>query len=138
MSTQLVVFRVGNEEYAIPIEQVKEIINYVPVTQLPGAPACFSGIIDVRGKIVPVVNFAVTLGLIAKQETKQIVIVEADGKDIGLTVDMVTEVIQAVPENFSNLESLGGETHVKTVYKLQNRIILLLDITEFLQITTAA
>lgn len=133
MNMQLVAFKVGREEYAIPIEQVREIISYVPITMLPETPAYFQGIIDVRGKIIPVVNFAAKLGLHTEQEAKQIVIVETQGKEIGLTVDIVTEVIQAVSEHFADLDSLSGKTTVKKAYKLQNRIILVLDVADFLQ-----
>lgn len=137
MNMQLVAFKAGQEEYAIPIEQVREIISYVPVTMLPETPAYFQGIINVRGKIIPVVNFAAKLGLTSEQEVKQIVIVETQGKEIGLTVDIVTEVIQAASENFAELGSLSGKTTVKTAYKLENRIILVLDIADFLQYTAA-
>ena len=91
--SQLVVFKIGLWEYAIPIASVREIMNYVPVTKLPETPAYVEGIINVRGKIVPVVNFAKKMGLVSGRESRQIVIVETQDKEIGLTVDNVTEVI---------------------------------------------
>lgn len=130
---QLVAFRLGREEYAIPVDRVREIINYIPVTKLPEAPPYLEGIIDVRGKIVPVVNFSVKAGLSVEQGAKQIVIVEAQNKEIGLTVDTVTEVIQAVQENFCHIDSVNGAGQsAKIVYKLQDRIIILLDLEKVL------
>lgn len=137
MSMQLVVFRLNSEEYAILIEKVREIINYLPVTRLPGAPAFFEGVINVRGKIVPVVDFAAKMSLPATGEAnKQIVIVQTQDKEVGLTVDAVTEVIQTVPENFASVDAIetGGHS-MRKVYKFHDRIIIMLDIE---QILTAA
>lgn len=128
---QLVVFKIGNEEYAIPIEQVKEIIDYLPVTRLPDTPAYFEGIIDVRGKIIPIINLAAKIGGITDETTRQIVIVDIQNKAVGLTVDTVTEVVHAAGDNFEDLESVGlSIQNTKTVCKLQNRIIILLDVEE--------
>lgn len=134
MSTvQMVVFGLGQEQYAIPIEQVREIINYVPVTKLPDSPNYFEGIINVRGKIVSVVDFATKLGIRLDQEGKQIVIVEVLDKEIGLTVDMVTEVIQIDSESYAAIDVVNGEGQdVQNVCKFQDRIIILLDIKKIL------
>lgn len=132
MSMQLVVFRLCREEYAVLIEKVREIINYLPVTRLPGTPAYFEGVINVRGKNVPVIDFAAKLGLRAAEEAnKQIVIVETRNKEVGLTVDTVTEVIQTAPENFASVEAAetGGQS-LRKVYKFHDRIIILLDIEQ--------
>ncbi len=132
MSMQLVVFRLCGEEYAVLIEKVREIINYLPVTRLPGTPAYFEGVINVRGKIVPVIGFAAKLGLPAAEEAnKQIVIVETRNKEVGLTVDTVTEVIQTMPENFASVEAAEPDGQsLKKVYRFHDRIIILLDIEQ--------
>lgn len=130
----MVVFRLGDEEYAIMIEKVREIINYVPVTRLPKVPAYFEGVINVRGKIVPVVDFAAKMGLpVQVRVNRQIVIVETADKAIGLTVDAVTEVIQTTPENFARVDSAeaGGENH-REVYNHHDRVIILFDIEQVL------
>ena len=130
---QLVAFRIGREEYAIPIEQVREIINYMPVTRLPETPAYFKGIINVRGKIIPVVDSAARLDLVTDLAAKQIVIVETGDKEVGLTVDTVTEVIQTADGNFSRVESVGNDGQkIRTVYNLPGRIIILLDLEQLL------
>lgn len=132
MSMQLVVFHLCREEYAILIEKVREIINYLPVTRGAGTPAFSEGVIIVRGKIVPVIDFAAKMGLPDVNEAnKQIVIVETRNKEVGLTVDMVTEVIQTVPENFASVEDAetGGQS-LRKVYKFHDRIITLLDIEQ--------
>ncbi len=139
MSRQLVVFRLNDEEYAIMIDRVREIINYVPVTRMPGAPMYFEGVINVRGKIVPVVDFAAKMGLAAKEQaSRQIVIVETMNKEVGLTVDMVTEVIQTMPENFACVDAEAGGHGLRKVYTFHDRIIILLDIEQMLSGTEMA
>lgn len=140
MSMQLVVFRLSDEEYAIMVDRVREIINYVPVTRLPGAPTYFEGVINVRGKIVPVVDFAAKMGLPAQEQLgRQIVIVETLNKEVGLTVDAVTEVIQTVPENFASVDSAETGIHsLRKVYRFHDRIIILLDIAQLLSGTEVA
>lgn len=131
---QLVVFRLYDEEYAVMIERVREIINYVPVTRLPGAPTYSEGIINIRGKIVPVADFAAKMGLPAKgQASRQIVIVETMGKEVGLTVDAVTEVIQTTAENFASVDPADAGSHsFRKVYKFHDRTIIMLDIEQVL------
>lgn len=133
MNMQLVVFKIDCAEYALPIERVKEIINYVPVTRLPGTPTYLEGIINVRGKIVPVVNFALKMELSSEQASKQIVIVESQEKTVGLTVDTVTEVVHAADNQLTRLDSANVETETpSTVCMIQNRIIILLDLEKIL------
>jgi len=133
VSKQLVVFSLDREEFALPIETVREIINYVPVTKLPDAPHHVEGVINVRGKIVTVVDFAAALGLALSQPAKQIIIVEFAGQDIGLTVGQVTEVLRAAEENFCDVGVLGEDVeYARGVYKCDDRIILLIDLEKSL------
>ncbi len=130
MSMQMVVFRLCREEYAILVDKVREIINYLPVSKLPGTPAYFEGVINVRGKVVPVVDFAAKMGLPAITDVnRQIVIVETRNTEVGLTVDTVTEVVQTMPENFVSMEPAEtGSQNLRKAYKFHDRVIILLDI----------
>lgn len=129
MSEQVVVFRLGDEEYAVPIEQVREIINYIPVTKLPNTPDYYEGIINVRGKLIPVINFSAKLGFVERQCIRQIVILETEGNEIGITVDAVTEVLKTADDKFSSIVMNHEETNkVNTVYNSGERIIIILDI----------
>ena len=96
MSTeQLVVFQLANEEYALPISQVREIIQYKDVTRLPHTSEYMEGIINLRGKVIPVIDLALKLSLqTEKTLNKKVLIVEATEKDIGIVVDEVKEVIR--------------------------------------------
>src|SRR3954470_6039103 len=94
MQQQLVVFSLGTEEYGLPITQVQEIIRYVEPRTIPSAYASVRGVINLRGKIIPVCDLKQRLGLDdhAGAEAK-IVIVEARTGAAGLIVDEVDEVV---------------------------------------------
>src|SRR4051794_41229935 len=91
---QLVVFSLGEEEYALPIEQVQEIIRFAEPRAVASDAPWIRGVISLRGKIVPVCDLAARLGLAAERaENAKIVIVETVGATAGVIVDDVEEVL---------------------------------------------
>src|SRR5437870_9968302 len=91
---QLVVFSLGEEEYALPITQVQEIIRYTEPRAVASEAAWIRGVISLRGKIVPVCDLAARLGLSTElADNAKIVIVETDGGTAGVIVDEVEEVL---------------------------------------------
>ncbi|MDX2194573.1 MAG: chemotaxis protein CheW [Gemmatimonadales bacterium] len=95
---QFVTFLVGEEEFAVPIGQVREIDRCQRVTDVPGAPPHVRGVTNLRGEIVPVVDARATLGLPpqAPDERSRILILDAGGDALGVLVDAVREV-RALP-----------------------------------------
>jgi purine-binding chemotaxis protein CheW len=127
---QFVVFRLGREEYAIPIAQVKEIIRYNGATRLPNVPICMEGIINLRGKVLPVIDLAIKFALPPEKiATRQILIVEAAGQEVGLLVDVVTEVLRLEE---TAIEPANGIAHsnefIKAIGKMDNRLLIILDL----------
>ena len=92
---QLVVFELGDERYGLDIATVYEIIRHQPVTAVPQAPAFVEGVINLRGRIIPVVDLRRRFGMMAGSLTKasRIVVCEAAGTRVGLVVDGVSEVL---------------------------------------------
>lgn len=134
---QFIAFRLGSEEFAIPIGDVREIIRYGPVTPVPGARAEVQGVINVRGEIAAVVDLRVRFGLPSKPgaEPKHLVIT-ARGKDlIALMVDEVSEVLRVAPDEIRRPPptvgqiALGGVSGVVT---RDGRLIVLLDLAKCL------
>lgn len=129
-SEQLVVFRLDNEEYAVSIAQVKEIIRYGGATRLPDTSEHLEGIINLRGKVIPVVDLAKRFGL-AREKTDgiQAVIVEASGREVGVVVDEVTEVLR-IEE--SAIEPARAVRHagdfLRGIGKLEERLLIILDL----------
>src|SRR3954466_9479295 len=93
---QFVGFRIGNENYAIEITKIQEIILMKPITRLPQVPDSIEGLINLRGTVIPIINLRKRFGLPARpfdDETRTIVVTVQD-RTVGCIVDEVTQVMQ--------------------------------------------
>lgn len=127
---QLVAFRLGREEYAISISQVKEIVRYSGATKLPNTPTHMEGIINLRSNVIPVVNLAKRFDLPAEEvKAKQVVILETAGLEVGVIVDEVTEVLMIEEENMEPAPMMDQqEAFFRGIGKLGDRLMLILDL----------
>ncbi len=136
---QLVSFVIENEEFGIDILTVQEIIRHVDITRVPNAPSFVEGVINLRGHIVPVVDLRKRFGLPSRTPDKdtRIVVVELDNRVVGFVLDAVKEVTRvdrSVIEPAPDL-TLGIDTHyIKGVAKLEDRLLILLDLSEVLSV----
>jgi purine-binding chemotaxis protein CheW len=135
---QLVAFRLGNETYAVDIQQVQEIIRMQRITAVPGAPFFVEGVINLRGRIIPVIDLRKRLGLPPGEETDEvrIVVVEVPPHKVGMIVDAVEEVLRLSTENIeapSSLVASVDEQYLKGVGKTEDRLVVLLDLKEVLK-----
>jgi len=133
---QLVTFRLANEEYGLPITKVREINRLVPVTKLPQTPSFMEGIINLRGRIIPVIDLRkrFEMPITAHDDDARIIIVDISGQIVGVTVDAVTEVIRL---NTGNIEPSPATVAVNSQYiegvgKIDDRLIILLNIDKVL------
>lgn len=99
--TEYVAFRIGEEEYCIEITLVREIRRWTSATKLPHSPPYLTGVVNLRGAVVPVVDFSARLGGPKTETTERhtIIIVESDGQTIGLLVDAVSDILAAGEEH---------------------------------------
>lgn len=106
----LVGFRVGDVAYAVPINQVKEIVNPLPLTELPHAPPTIAGVADHRGEVVPVVDLRLRFDLpsLADPRKAKWILVEVESKTVGLVVDRVTDVFGTGGTDLKPPPKLGG------------------------------
>lgn len=127
---QLVVFRLGKEEYAVSIAQVKEIILYKGATKIPNAPEYMEGIINLRGKVIPVIELAARFGVGVKNGLeRRVVIVETAGQEVGIVVDEVTEVIRLQQTAIEPAPAMTGNSdYVRGIGKENDRLLILLDL----------
>jgi purine-binding chemotaxis protein CheW len=124
---QLVVFTLGSEDYGLPITTVQEIIRYERPRTIPSAPPSVRGVINLRGKIVPVVDLKSCMQLPGDElEESKIVIVEAGAITAGVIVDDVSEVI-TVEEDTLEPVPAAGAGYISAVAKVGDRLLLLLD-----------
>ncbi len=136
---QLVVFNMAKEQYGVGIGSVHEIVKVPDITEVPDAPAYLVGVINLRGKIVPVVDLRKRLNLVSAERTKssRVLITENGGKLLGLLVDAVSEVLKVQPEAVEPppdmITSIGVE-YITGVAKVETRLIILLDLARVLSI----
>ena len=123
---QLVVFTLGTEHYALPIQQVHEIIRYSEPRSVASRAEWVRGVISLRGRIVPVYDLAARLGLASEltDETK-IVIVEAGSETAGVIVDGVEEVLTVEDENLQDAPG-ADSTLIDSIAKIGTRLVVLL------------
>ena len=124
---QLVVFELCAEQYGLPIEQVQEIIRYSSPRHVSTSSAWIEGVINLRGKIVPVWSLASRLGVTnGDLQGSNIVIVESPEGTIGLIVDHVTEVLTIDAGQIESTPS-ASDPAVSEIAKLDGRLVILLD-----------
>ncbi len=134
---QLVIFELANEVYGVDISRVQEIIRMTTITQLPRAPEFVEGVINLRGKVIPVVDLDKRFGLEMTERTKssRIVVVDVGEHTIGMVVDAVSEVLR-VPadavEPPSPVVTTIESDYIRGIAKLESRLIILLDLDKVL------
>jgi purine-binding chemotaxis protein CheW len=137
---QLVSFNIGEEEFGVDILQVQEINRMLDVTRVPNAPEYVDGVINLRGKVIPIIDLRRRLGMERKEHDKntRIVVVEVNDKVVGFVVDAVREVLR-IPRSVTEPPPsiVGGvhEEYITAVGKLDDRLLILLDLEKVLATT---
>lgn len=146
---QYLTFLLGGEAYAIGILNIKEIIDYGDLTEVPMMPGFIRGVINLRGRVVPVVDLSARFGRETTQVAKRtgIVIVETTGlpgseqegvaQDIGIIVDAVNEVVDIGSKDIEPAPSFGARIRpdfINGMAKQNNRFIILLNVNRVLSI----
>ena len=134
---QLVVFDEADEGNGVDIGSVREIIRKKDITQVPRTPEFGEGVINLRGKVIPVVDLRKRFGFPEADATKdtRIVVVDIGGQDIGVVVDAVTEVLRIgadAVEPPSSVITTADSEYLLGIAKLETRLIILLDLQQAL------
>lgn len=140
---QLVSFNIGDEEFGVDILKVQEINRMVEITKVPQAPHYVEGVINLRGKVIPIVDLRKRFNLEVKEYDKntRIVVVDIEGAIIGMVVDSVSEVlrlpsdtIEPPPEIVTGVNS----EYIKGVAKLEDRLLIFLDLSRVVDVNEVA
>ncbi len=134
---QLVSFKVGEEEFGVDILKVQEINKMTLITRVPNAPDFVEGVINLRGRVIPIVDLRKRLGMPEKQHDKntRIIVVEIVSKTIGFVVDAVSEVLRIsrdITEKPPELVAGIDADYITAVAKLEDRLLILLDLDKVL------
>ncbi len=135
---QVVGLRIGRETFGIPIGMVREIVRVPEITSVPNAPDYIEGVINLRGRIVPVVDLRKRFREVvaAPNKKNRIVVVELDGRPIGLIVNSASEVLKIPPSEIEephNVFKEGELSYITGVGKLKGRLVILLDLQKVLR-----
>lgn len=134
-TAQSILFKMGNEYYGLSISLVREIIKPLPVTRFPKSPAYVEGVVDLRGRILPIINLRTMFGLepVAETDDTRFVDLQLEGLDVGIIVDAVSEVmnipqklIEVAPPLIAGVEG----KYLQGIARLNDKLIMLLDIDE--------
>ena len=129
---QLVSFSVAAEEYGLDILRVQEIIRTQQLTRVPNLPDYVEGVINLRGKVIPVVALRRRLGLESVESDKntRIVVVDVHGQTLGFIVDAVSEVLRIRTDTVEPTPRIGNveREYISGVGKLDTRLLLMLDL----------
>jgi purine-binding chemotaxis protein CheW len=134
---QLVVFHLGAELYGVDISRVHEIIRMQSVTRVPRSPEFVEGVINLRGKVIPVVDLRRRFGLTIAEHTRasRVVVVELGDQVVGIVVDGVSEVLRINPATIeppSPVVAGIDSEYLHGIAKLSDRLIILLDLDRIL------
>jgi purine-binding chemotaxis protein CheW len=134
---RLVSFKVGSEQFAVDILRVQEINRMMELTQVPQSPAGVCGVINLRGRIVPVLDLRTRLGIqVSEQsEASRIIVVEIQGSTVGFIVDAVHQVLQIDPriiEPTPQITSGKDTSYIQGVAKLDASLMILLDLDKLI------
>ncbi len=134
---QLVTFSIGEEEFGVNILKVQEINRTMEITKVPRAPEFVEGVINLRGKVIPIIDLRRRFGLVSKPEDKdtRIIVIEINNIIVGFVVDAVSEVlripastVEPPPPVVAGVES----DYISGVGKLKDRLLIMLDLDKIL------
>lgn len=134
---QLVSFNIGQEEFGVDILKVQEINRMINITKVPNSPDFVEGVINLRGRVIPVIDLRVRLGIAKKEYDKntRIIVVEISGKIIGFIVDAVSEVLRipkSITEAPPQMAAGINSDFITAIGKLEDRLLILLDLEKIL------
>lgn len=130
-------FVLGKEEYGLEILSVKEIIGLMPITHVPRMPEFVRGVINLRGKVIPVVDLRLKFSMDKVDDTQEtcIIVVDLESTLMGVVVDKVSEVLDISAGEIEETPSFGvtlDTSFILGIGKTKNKVIILLDISRVL------
>ena len=136
-TSQIVSFRLTNEEYGIDIMRVQEIILIGHITEMPNVPPYVRGLINLRGHVIPIIDLRIRFGLGDTEPTEQsrIIILNHEARTVGIVVDAVDEVLRIDVEQIEEVSSAfmgADQDYVRSLVKFKSKLLILLDVDRLL------
>ena len=129
---QCVIFKLGEEHFAVETVKILSINDMMTITRVPKAPDYIKGLINLRGSIKSLVDVNLLLNIESKKEQNNIIILKVDEEEIGISVDEVEEVIDIDEDKLQRLETHNTEAYIKGVIELEEKLLTVIDIEKLL------
>jgi purine-binding chemotaxis protein CheW len=139
-SNEYLVFSLKGERYALPVEEVREVLDLRKITRIPGAPSYMRGIINVRGAVVPVVDLRMKFdsGIMeADDDTQSIIVLDLSKRGLSASLGILTDTVDAVlhigeemidqPPQIGGSGGSGDANYFKGIGKLEDSFVMILD-----------
>lgn len=129
---QIVVFKLGEEHFAVDTERVQGINDMMVVTKVPKAPSYIKGLINLRGSIKSLVDINLLLNLKSDNEQENIIILKVQDEEIGISVDEVEEVLDVEEKDIQKVEANANSQYIKGIINIDGRLLTIIDIDNLL------
>ena len=132
---QIVVFKLGDEHFAVETEKVQGINDMMTVTRVPKAPSYIKGLINLRGSIKSLVDINLLLNLESGNEQQNIIILKVADEEIGISVDEVEEVLDIEEKEIQKMDLSKSNTnsqYIKGIINIDGRLLTIIDIDNLL------
>ncbi|AIJ05778.1 CheW protein [Methanocaldococcus bathoardescens] len=140
---KIVVFRLGSNEYGLRVDEVREVLKLhkSDITPLPNAPSYVVGVTNIRGEITPIIDLKGKLGVYEniedEKDEKLVMVIEINQQTFGILVDGVNDVMQITSDQItpvSTIKKATGGDYIEGIIKIDNRLIILLNISSLLDL----
>lgn len=129
---QFVVFKLGEEHFAIETEKIQSINDMMTITQVPKSPDYIKGLINLRGSIKSLVDINLLLNIVSERKQNNIIILKVYEEEIGISVDEVEEVIDVDEESIQKLPLDSVENYIKGIINLGGKLFTIIEIEKLL------
>ncbi|MBC7952938.1 MAG: purine-binding chemotaxis protein CheW [Rhodospirillaceae bacterium] len=131
---QFISFTIGDEEYGVQITAIREIKGWTATTALPDTPIYMRGVMDLRGAIIPIIDLRARFGggLTAISSRHVIIVVAVEGREVGILVDAVADIITVADSAIQAIPELDHSHHAELlagIVAVEGRMVALLDLT---------
>ncbi|GGY39326.1 chemotaxis protein CheW [Parvularcula lutaonensis] len=135
--TEVIAFKVQEDEYCVDIMSVREIRGWTPATRIPHAPSYVRGVINLRGAVLPIIDLGARLGfgLTEPSERNVIIVAQMEGQLFGLLVDAVSDIMTITSDDLQPTPNIGSEearTFIKNVIAREEQMIRFVDLKQIL------
>jgi purine-binding chemotaxis protein CheW len=135
-TVQIITLNIANEEYALSISNIQEIIKNILITPVPLTKKFVEGVTNIRGSIIPVVNLRVKMGIEKQEHTEdsRIIIISYNGRKVGVLVDSINQVLRLPKEKITETSKAqeGRDRFMESVCIIDDKLVTLLSIDSIL------